>query len=160
MKDKYQFENIKSFSSFFKLFESSNLNDVVKDIEDMLIPIEDLGYTTTVIRKHFPSIQGKEEVRREVIYIHGSLSNIIHYTLAFANKNISEVNSDIADALHHIISYATSEGFTYHNDIYGDIEINIDNLKVIYTLKDLEELESGKILTFKINLYRNVDLTE
>lgn len=135
----------------FKLFESSNLKDVVKDINDILLPIEDLGYTVTVTCKHFPSMQGKDnkEVRREVIKI-----DVTHRSVAASG----EVNIDIIDALHQVLSYATSEGFHCNVEDYGDIKININNMKIVYTLKDLEALKSGKVFTIEMNLYRNLSL--
>lgn len=39
----------------FKLFESG-LNDVIKDIKDILLPIEDLGYAIQVTSKHSLSL--------------------------------------------------------------------------------------------------------
>lgn len=129
----------------FKLFESTSLNDVVKDIKDILLPIEDLGYAIQVTSKHFPSIQGKKEVRREVIKI----------DITWGQRK-SDINVDIVDTLHQLLSYARSEGFNYHDVDYGDIEINIDNMKIVYTLKDLEALKSGKIYTVKMNLTRDI----
>lgn len=128
----------------FKLFESG-LNDVVKDIKDILLPIEDLGYAIQVNSKHFPSLQGKKEVRREVIKI----------DITWGQRK-SDINVDIVDTLHQLLSYARSEGFHCHDVDYGDIEINIDNMKIVYTLKDLEALKSGKIYTVKMNLTRNI----
>ena len=128
----------------FKLFESG-LNDVVKDIKDILLPIEDLGYAIQVTSKHFPSLQGKKEVRREVIKI----------DITWGQRK-SDINVDIVDTLHQLLSYARSEGFHCHDVDYGDIEINIDNMKIVYTLKDLEALKSGKIYTVKMNLTRNI----
>ena len=129
----------------FKLFESSNLKDVVKDINDILLPIEDLGYAIQINSKHFQSIQGKKEVRREVIKIN----------ITWGQRK-SDINVDIVDTLHQLLSYARSEGFNCHDVDYGDIEINIDNMKIVYTLKDLEALKSGKIYTVKMNLTRNI----
>ena len=131
----------------FKLFESSNLKDVVKDINDILLPIEDLGYTVTVTCKHFPSMQGKSQVNREVVNIY-----------AVANRKRSEVNVDIVDALHQVLSYATSEGFHCNVGDYGDIEINIDNIKIVHTLEDLEAHKDCKVFNIKMNLYRNLSL--
>lgn len=133
----------------FKLFESSNLNDVVSDIKDILLPVGDLGYDIQVNSKHFPSMQGKREVRREVIKI-----DITHRSVAAS----AEVNIDIVDTLHQLLSYARSEGFKCDDVDYGDIKINIDNMKIVYTLKNLEALNSGKVFKIEISLYRNLSL--
>jgi len=131
----------------FKLFES-NLNSVVKDIKDILLPIEDLGYTVQVSSKHFPSIQGKREVKREVIKI-----DVTHRSVTAS----AEVNIDIVDTLHQLLSYARSEGFKCDDADYSDIKINIDNMKIVYTLKDIEALKSGKVFTIEMKLYRNLN---
>lgn len=133
----------------FQLFESSNLNSVVKDIKDILLPIEHLGYAIQVTSKHFPSTQGKREVRREVIKI-----DITHRSVDAS----AEVNIDIVDTLHQLLSYARSEGFKCDDVDYGDIKINIDNMKIVYTLKDIETLKSGKVFTIEMKLYRNLSL--
>ena len=132
----------------FKLFES-NLNSAVKDIKDILLPIEDLGYTVQVSSKHFPSIQGKREGKREVIKI-----DVTHRSVTAS----AEVNIDIVDTLHQLLSYARSEGFKCDDVDYGDIKINIDNRKIVYTLKDIEALKSGKVFTIEMKLYRNLSL--
>ena len=131
----------------FKLFES-NLNSVVKDIKDILLPIEDLGYTVQVSSKHFTSIQGKREVKREVIKI-----DVTHRSVTAS----AEVNIDIVDTLHQLLSYARSEGFKCDDADYSDIKINIDNMKIVYTLKDIEALKSGKVFTIEMKLYRNLN---
>lgn len=131
----------------FKLFES-NLNSVVKDIKDILLPIEDLGYTVQVSSKHFPSIQGKREVKREVIKI-----DVTHRSVTAS----AEVNIAIVDTLHQLLSYARSEGFKCDDADYSDIKINIDNMKIVYTLKDIEALKSGKVFTIEMKLYRNLN---
>lgn len=129
----------------FKLFESSRLNDVVKDIKDILLPMAQLDYTTDVSTKHFPSNQGTRQVKREVIKVN------IRW-----GKKAHTINIDIIDVLHQLLSYAKAEGFNCHDIPYGDIKINIDNMQIVYTLKDLEALKSGKVYTVEITLIRDI----
>ena len=134
---------------YFKLFESSDRFDVVKEIKDILIPMEQLGYQVIISDKSFPSIQGKVQVKREVIKI----------DVTWGQRK-SDINVDIVDMLYQLLSYARGEGFHCNDEPYGDIKINIDNTRIVYTLKDLESLQvdykNGKIYTIEIKLFRNV----
>ena len=134
---------------YFKLFESSDRFDVVKEIKDILIPMEQLGYQVIISDKSFPSIQGKVQVKREVIKI----------DVTWGQRK-SDINVDIVDMLYQLLSYVRGEGFHCNDEPYGDIKINIDNTRIVYTLKDLESLQvdykNGKIYTIEIKLFRNV----
>lgn len=117
----------------YKLFESESVDDVEKEIKDILWPILSNGYIIHIDKRCFPNRFKLDEVK-EIIEIFISKPGVP------AKEKIS-LDEDVISAIQHLLSYTEEMGFKCHQgssefrfNLYGEYSGG----KTIESMKELE----------------------
>jgi hypothetical protein len=125
----------------YKLFESESVDEVEKEIKDILWPILSNGYIIHIDKRWFPNRFKLGEIR-EIIEIFISKPGVP------AKEKIS-LDEDVISAIQHLLSYTEEMGFKCHQgssefrfNLYGEYSAvyQARNLsgKTIESMKELE----------------------
>jgi len=113
---------------YLKRFNESNLSanftDMIRNIEDILLPISDMGYN--------PSVQYGESIDLHFKWLHGDQndpSQLIIRIVLYGDK-ILEVTDDVNDDFGRLNDYLESKG--YSMSIIGVVSGSTGDIKLTY----------------------------
>ena len=126
----------------YKVFESESIDEVEKEIKDILWPILSTGYEIHVDKKQFPNRFKLGEVI-EIIKIFIDKPGV-------PMKSKLNLNIDIISAIHHLLSYTEAMGFKCDQGS-SDFKFNLMGVNWGKGINQMNDLEASINSPLKID---------